>query len=72
MLDKAALAPLNQIEDQEMSREEREAQDLFEKIENAVPYLLSCCPPKWIEKTYVAPQKNIEENLYILINGLFF
>ena len=72
VLDKAALAPLHQIEGQELTDDERVEQTLFEKIENAIPYLLSCCQQKWLETTYVNPQKNIEENLYLLVNGKFF
>ena len=72
VIDKASLPPLNLPEDQQMTKEEKESQTLFEKIENTIPYLLSCCQQKWYEKSYVAPQKNIEENLYILINGQFF
>ena len=50
-----------------------ENQSLFEKIENAIdPYLLFGCQDKWKKHEYVPPQKNIEENLYMLINGGFY
>jgi len=54
-----------------MSLEDRKAQSLREKIENALPILMKYCPQKEVERMKRQVKDDFED-LYILPNGGYF
>lgn len=59
-------------EEPAMCVEDRRAQPLSVKIENAIPILNKLLPPTFMQKQFKPLPKDESEDLYILPNGGFF